>query len=668
MIMPADTTESNPCSEIIAETSSFFQPDSPLANAEKFGGRPYEYRQQQADMAERTAEVLADGHNLCVEAPTGIGKSFAYLVPAILFAMKQEKPILITTETINLQEQLIEKDIPILRELLGLEFKASLAKGRSNYICLRRLHMAAGELKGDYLPAESMMGEMDRLAFWAAKTRDGSRSAIEFKISHQTWGYVCCEGGNCAGPKCAHYRSCFYWNARKEWDKSHVIVSNHALFFTDLKIKQEESAESTLLPPCSAVVIDEAHTLEDNAAQYLGLNISSAGIGYFLNRLFNPESGKGLLMRAGEDALELRKTVAKIQENTFTFFNMFTQVLDEKSDNLLRLRAANIVPDLLSVELERLRKKLSHYSKQQDDKDYKTELDAQTLKCAAYSESVFNFLNMTLEEHVYWIENESGKISLHAAPLNVSALLHEILFKKNYPCILTSATLTVNKTLDYYRSRTGYSHGGEMILDSPFDFAKQARIYIPRNMPEPNDSKYSEAILPEIKRFVSMTNGKAFVLFTSYYMLKQCAERLESFFSLNDITLLTQGEDMTRTAMLQKFRDDTNSVIFGTTSFWTGVDVPGEALSNVIITKLPFAVPSHPLIQARSEKIEQSGKNAFMEYSLPEAVLKFRQGIGRLIRSKNDTGIVAILDKRIISKRYGKFFLDSIPDCHREIC
>jgi ATP-dependent DNA helicase DinG len=619
-------------------------------------------------MAIRPAEALSDNRNLCVEAPTGIGKSFAYLVPIILYALKKGTPALITTETINLQEQLIEKDIPILQKLMGKEFKTALAKGRSNYLCIRRLQLTSGDRQSEFLPSVSNINEIDKLQRWSVSSDDGSLSSIDFKISQQTWSYVCSEGGNCGGPKCSHYKSCFYWNARKEWEKANIVVANHALFFTDLKIKQEEDQEHTLLPQYCAVIVDEAHTMEDNAAQYMGLNISNSSVQYFLNRLFNEKTGKGLLMKAGEEAMELRKAVAKIQENSFKFFNMFDQLLDEKNENIYRVRKPNLIPDILSEQLGRLRRMLFGYMKLQDDKDLKTELESQMDKCDAYGLGIYNFLNMTLDEHVYWVENENGKTSLYAAPLNVSDLLREILFQKNFPCILTSATLSVDRSLDYYKKRVGYTSGGELILDSPFNLKKQAKIYIPRNMPEPNSENYTEAVISEIKRFISFTKGKAFVLFTSYHLLRTCAEKLESFFNLNNITLLVQGEDMTRTAMLHKFRNDTNSVIFGATSFWTGVDVPGKALSNVIITKLPFAVPSHPLIQARSEKIEETGQNSFMAYSLPEAILKFRQGTGRLIRSKNDTGIVAVLDKRIISKRYGRRFLDSIPECPVEIC
>lgn len=671
MIMHTEKTETEDAPGTILSDSaaSFFAPSSPLKDAVKYGGRPFEFRKQQLEMASAVAAALEKGENLCVEAPTGIGKSFAYLVPSIKFSIMQKHPVLITTETINLQEQLIDKDIPILRKLLGIDFSAALAKGRSNYICKRRLSIASGGTAFDLVPNTAVLSEIERISKWVESSKDGSMSDIDFRISQQAWSSVCCEGGNCAGPKCGQFRECFYWKARREWDKVDILIANHALFFTDLKIKQNEESIDSLLPVYSAVIIDEAHTLEDNAAEYLGLHISSSSIQYFLSRLYNPENGKGLLLRKGDKVLELRKKVANIIDKARTFFNLFDNILLEQDDSVLRLRQPPAVPDLLSQELDKLASMLDEYAKDDEgDKDFKTELASQSARARAFCEGVYQFLSMTLEEHVYWIEKETHKISLYAAPLNVREILGKFLFSGKFPVILTSATLTVDKKLDYFRGRTGFCGGAEKTLDSPFNYKEQAAIYIPRHMPEPNDEGYLDAAICEIEKYIKMTHGKAFVLFTSYQMLKSCAEILSGFFDEQNITLLVQGEDLTRSAMLHKFKTDTNSVIFGTTSFWTGVDVPGEALSNVIITKLPFSVPSHPLITARSERIEREGRSSFMHYSLPEAVLRFRQGTGRLIRSRDDKGIIVILDRRIISKKYGKSFLNSIPECNINIC
>ncbi|OGV33540.1 MAG: hypothetical protein A2020_10605 [Lentisphaerae bacterium GWF2_45_14] len=670
MIMHAENSEiQEALADICAEAAAFFAPSSPLKEAVKHGGRPFEFRKQQSEMAEAVANALQSGENLCVEAPTGIGKSFAYLVPSILFAVKQKLPVLITTETINLQEQLIEKDIPILRKLLGIDFAAALAKGRSNYTCKRRLSIASGGAAFDLVPNTAVLSEIERISKWADKSPDGSLSGVDFRISQQAWSSVCCEGGNCAGPKCGQFRECFYWKARREWDKADILIANHALFFTDLKIKQNEEKLETLLPAYSAVIIDEAHTLEDNAAEYMGLNISSSSMHYFLSRLYNPENGKGLLVRKGEKILELRKKVAGLIDKSRAFFALFDNILLEQDDSVLRLRQPPAVPDIISQDLDKLASMIDEYARDDEgDKDFKIELASHSERARAFCEGIYQFLGMSLDEHVYWIEKETQRISLYAAPLNVSEILGKYLFSGKFPVILTSATLTVNKNLAYFKERTGFRGGPEKILDTPFNYKEQAAIYISKHMPEPNETGYLDAAVSEIEKYIKMTHGKAFVLFTSYQMLKSCAEILQGFFDEFGINLLVQGEDLTRSAMLNRFKEDTNSVIFGTTSFWTGVDVPGEALSNVIITKLPFSVPSHPLITARSERIEREGRSSFMHYSLPEAVLRFRQGTGRLIRSSNDRGIIVILDRRIISKKYGRTFLNSIPECKVNIC
>jgi ATP-dependent DNA helicase DinG len=655
-----DENSAASAAEILDLTEKFFLPESPLAEAEKHGGRPYEYRPQQAEMARRTAEALVGRHNLCVEAPTGVGKSFAYLVPVIYFAKTQSKPVVISTETINLQEQLMHKDIPILAKLTGVPFKAALAKGRGNYLCMRRLHMASGDRQEELIPLASLVLDIQRITEWAEETKDGNRDAMDFKTDQSSWSYVCCEAGNCAGPRCDFFKQCFYWRARLEWEKADVIVANHAMFFTDLKMKQDENLENTLLPQYSAVVIDESHTLENNAAEYLGLRVNSAGLYSFLNRLFNPENGKGMLMKSGPEAMELRSHIANLKRDAAAFFSMVEQFLLEKQENVRRFLKPALIPDLLSQPLGQMRNLLANYIKTQDDKDFKTELESQLMRCDAYIDGINDFIKMTYPEHVYWTEEDKVGVSLRAAPLNVNEILETILFSKAFPVILTSATLTVKNSFDYYRARVGYGRGAELRLDSPFS-RDQVKLFISRDMPEPNDPSYKDALLVEIPKFLKMTHGKAFVLFTSYQLLKHCAENLADFFEDNNITLLTQGDTMTRSAMLHEFKNDINSVIFGTDSFWTGVDVPGEALSNVIVTKFPFAVPSHPLIEARCEKIEASGVSSFMGYSLPEAVLKFRQGVGRLIRSKHDTGIIVILDRRVTSKRYGQYFLDSLP-------
>ncbi len=651
---------------IILETEQFFSQSTPLLDAEKHGGRPYEERPQQKAMAVAVAETFVESNNLCVEAPTGVGKSFAYLIPAIHYAVKNSCPVIITTETINLQEQLIEKDIPILKELLDVEFSAALAKGRANYLCRRRMNMTTGEHQGEYLPQNSMMPEIEQINLWSNTTFDGSLADLDFEPASGVWQCVCCENGNCFGPKCKFFRSCFYWQARKQWEKVNLLVTNHALYLTDLKMKIEGELEGGILPLNSGVIIDEAHQLETSAAKHMGTRISEAGLYYFLNKLFNPNRGRGLLIRPGEQAIKLRQLVQSTYTYVSAFFNNARSKLSEFDDSQKRIHKPYFVEDTLTGQLALLERDLEEYMLSQDDKDYKLEIEMQIQRCRAYKKAIFEFLMMNAEESVYWVECEDNThrqiITMYYSPLNIAAILNQSLFSEKIPIILTSATLSVGNSLNFYRKRIGFN-GKELILDSPFDYTRQAKIHVIKNMPELRDKNYHHSLAHYIKYYVSHSHGKAFVLFTNYSSLKKTVELTRPFFEEKDITLLIQGEGISRSKMLTLFKEDINSVIYGTSSFWMGVDVPGEALSNVIITKLPFSVPTEPLTEARLDKIKADGGNPFMEYSLPEAVLKFKQGIGRLIRSKMDTGIITILDNRVITKRYGKVFLDSLPPC-----
>ena len=653
--------------EIISETEQFFGKNTPLVNAKDYGGRPYEERIQQKSMAVAVAEAFSSSNSLCVEAPTGIGKSFAYLVPAIHYAVKNKQPIIISTETINLQEQLAAKDIPILQKLLDFEFTAALAKGRNNYLCKRRLGMTSGgEHQGEYLPNNSMIPEIEKINIWSNETKDGSFADLDFEPSSGVWQCVCCENGNCFGSKCKSFRSCFYWQTRRQWEKVDLLVANHALFLTDLKIKIEEGDEAGILPQYCGVIIDEAHQLESNAAKHMGTRVTESGLYYFLNKLFNAGRGKGLLIRQGEQAVKLRQLVQTTSDYASAFFNNVNEKLKDWKDSQKRIHKPYFVEDTLTGQLALLERDLDEYMKSQDDQDYKLEIKMQAQRCSSYKKAIFEFLMMNAEESVYWVERENNRhrknTSLNYSPLNISTILKQNLFSTGIPVILTSATLSVANKLNFYKSRTGFD-GQELILDSPFDYARQAEIHVIKEMPDQYSKDYHDKLAHYIEHYISHTHGKAFVLFTNYSSMSKIAEIARPFFEKKKITLYVQGEGLSRSKMLQHFKEDIDSVIFGTASFWMGVDVPGEALSNVIITKLPFSVPNDPLIEARLDKIKAEGGNPFMEYSLPEAVLKFKQGIGRLIRSKNDTGIITILDSRVITKRYGKIFLDSLPPC-----
>ncbi len=654
--------DAEPEIDLHQECSNFFAPGGKLASIAAINGRPAEERPQQLSMALAIADALQKGENLCVEAPTGIGKSFAYLIPLIYRSQICRRPSLISTETINLQQQLIEKDLPFLKDATGINFRAALAKGRQNYLCRRRLALLSGEQRDALLPVPSLVLDTERLIAKLESGMDGERGSAGDSIDPAVWNLVCSESGNCAGPKCEFYRNCYYFKARRQWDEADIVVANHALFLTDLAIRRSSGNNSSaLLPDYGAVLIDEAHTLENNAAEYLGLRISQPGMLSMLNKLFNPEKMRGLLMNPGSTMPELRQLTVSARDEAYGFFAPYTEMLRRSQENALRLKnTPDTVPDRLSPALMALGRKLDETLEDMDENPLRIELESMRDKCGSMVDSINIFSQRLMDDAVYYIEESNSATALYASPLNIPELLQEILFNGEVPVMLCSATLTVRNSFDYFFSRTGFTGGAAIRLDSPFS-PDQARMIIPKNLRDPNDEDYLSSLVQNIRTHVELTSGKAFVLFTSYQALRYCADMLKDEFCDRDWRLLVQGGELSRNRMLEEFRNDVNSVLFGTDSFWTGVDVPGESLSNVILTRLPFASPGHPLIAARLEKITASGKSSFAHYSLPEAVLKFRQGVGRLIRSRSDTGYIVILDPRIISKGYGRTFLDSIP-------
>ena len=637
----------------------FFAAGGVLAQSGGVNGAPCEERPQQLAMAQAVAGALDSGSNLCIEAPTGVGKSFAYLVPLIHYAVHSRRPALISTETINLQHQLIDKDLPFLQQLCGVEFKVALAKGRSNYLCRRRLAMLSGEQRDQLLPVPHLAAETERIIRDLERGND-QQFNDGVRGNSAVWSMVCSESGNCAGAKCEFFRNCYYFRARRKWDEADIVVANHALFLTDLAIRSEGGG-GALLPDYGAVLIDEAHTLENNAAEYLGVRLSQPGIVSMLNKLFNPERMRGLLMRPGSNMPELRQLAAHARDEAYGFFAPYTELVHRSQENSLRLKnVPDGFPDRLTPALTQLGKSLDEALDEREDNAFRTELEGARERCRSTIDALNIFANRQMPDAVYYIEENNKATSLHVSPLNIPELLQSVLFSNDIPVMLCSATLTVRNSFDYFVSRTGFSGGAMKKLDSPFS-PDQAKIIIPRELRDPNDEDYLSSLVKNIRKHVELTSGKAFVLFTSYQAMRYCAEMLQDEFEEKGWRLLLQGGELSRNRMLEEFRNDVNSVLFGTDSFWTGVDVPGESLSMVILTRLPFASPGHPLIAARLDRITESGKSSFAHYSLPEAILKFRQGAGRLIRSRTDTGYIVILDPRVISKGYGRGFLDSIP-------
>jgi ATP-dependent DNA helicase DinG len=629
----------------------------------------FESRPQQVDMACAVERAFWRSRHLVAEAGTGVGKSFAYLLPAIEHVCEQGGKALISTYTITLQEQLIQKDIPILEQCLSRDFTARLAKGRGNYLCKRRLTFAltrAERLLGAYA------AELRMLAEWAAQTTDGSLSDCSFVPRSTIWDKVKSEHGNCRGRKCPHFRDCFYWRARRALETADIIVANHALLFSDLVLKKDGYA---LLPDYQAVILDEAHTVERVAEDHFGIDISYRRVKYVLDGLYSPRRRRGLL--SGPKMNEMIDQVCDAHVQASSLFDQVHAWYQQNKGTGNGRCDKHLVEDCLSKHLATLRRSLGKYIKGTKDEDEKLEFARYVDMCKVLQQDLKDFLHQTHGDHVYWVDAESADLSgtrLKSAPINVGPYLSESLFEPFASVILTSATLSTGQEaqkdgFDFFAGRIGLKAKAfdAIKLGSPFDYERQVTIYIEQDLPNPNHPQFVERAAGAIRKYLTKTDGRAFVLFTSYRMLNQMVDELEDWLFSQHVTLLKQGGALDRSTLLRQFKEEGRHVLFGTDSFWQGVDVPGDALRNVMIVRLPFAVPDQPLLAGRLEQIREQGGNPFFDYQLPSAIIKFKQGFGRLVRTKTDTGIVVILDSRIIHKRYGQRFLASIPACHIEI-
>jgi len=620
----------------------------------------YESRPQQLKMAEAVCDSIESDKHLISEAGTGIGKSLAYLTPFIIHAVENNKKIVISTNTKTLQQQLYQKDLPFLKESLGIEFSFALCLGSENYLCRRRLN---GDFTYDLFDTDVKMNDVKKIIEWSEHTESGIKSDLGFVPVPGVWDSVCRDSDLCLGNKCHYYRnSCFYRKAKTEQKASHILITNHSLFFTNL------ASGGQVLPQFHAVVFDEGQTVEDAATNYLGFEVSNTQMKYLFDSIYNPKTEKGLLAkfkRAKHQIDVIHHRLEEARTAAVKFFDAMAEKFGNKND-VKRIRTKGLIYNYLDEPLKGLSYALKGLMDYVDRKEDELLIKSYAKRCDSIRAALLLILNLEKEDYVYWVEVSARRrgirYSLFASPIEISEELDKQLFSVIKPIVLTSATLSTNNDFTFIKKRLGIKECKEVLLDSPFNYKENVLLYLPKKIIDPGDDfkLFQRQALEHIKEILDIMKGRTFILFTNYKMLDFITIELKAGYK--DIIFLRQGE-RPRYTLLEEFKKNSNAVLLGTNSFWQGVDVPGRALECVIITKLPFSVPDDPITEARMEIIESRNGNSFTEYQIPQAIMMFKQGFGRLIRTKTDRGIVAVLDPRIMTRYYGKSFLAALPKC-----
>ena len=616
----------------------------------------YEPRAGQAEMAARVADIFENGGVLLAEAGTGTGKTLAYLVPAILSRQR----VLVSTGTKNLQEQIYFKDIPTLRQALDVPFTATYMKGRGNYLCLHRLD----QLNEGNSPASRDVF-LPMVTEWAKGTETGDRAELQdLPEDLPFWNEVAATAEACIGNECPRFDDCFVTRMRQRAAASDVVIVNHHLLCADAAVRQNAFGE--VIPACSYAILDEAHQLEDVATQYFGFSLSTYRLEDYARDVERFIRSGAVTTRSAQD--ELQKGIDRLRDHTRSFFTelAFAHRTNDRARGEERVRASDAslaqtreVAAYLAGTLDLVEAALALLRPAGDDGESSTPFDSTALsKRAREIRDELRFLLRASDPaYVYFVEFRGKGIFLRASPIDVSAIIRDLLLDRMQGTVLTSATLTVDGAFDYVKARLGITQAEELTLPSEFDYATQALLYLPPRMPDPREPGFALAAGRQVVELLKRSQGRAFVLFTSYASLRAVQAIAEMAL---DYPMLVQGT-APRSQLLKQFRETPNSVLFATSSFWQGVDVVGEALSCVIVDKLPFASPGDPITAARIDAIRASGGEPFGEYQVPLAILALQQGLGRLIRHRRDRGVLAVLDPRMQTKGYGRRFIASVP-------